>query len=79
MPGYVHPTHCDLCGASTGTSSYDVHMVLQHPETRPVAKSRVYSAKELRQMEKRKARDAENRRGMGRPTVAYEAPVVDID
>jgi hypothetical protein len=29
------PTHCDLCGVSTGTSSYDVHMAIMHPETRP--------------------------------------------
>jgi hypothetical protein len=78
MPGYVHPTHCEICGVRTG-SSYEVHMVLQHPETRPKPQRREYTPKELRQMEKRKARDAENRRGFGRPTVGYEAPIDDVD
>jgi len=54
-------------------------MVLQHPETRPQPQRREYSPRELRQMEKRKAREAENRRGLGRPTVEYEAPINDVD
>lgn len=72
MPGYVHPTHCDLCGVHTA-SSYEVHMVLVHPETRPKPQRPEYTAKELRKMQAAKERRDRAGRGSG----TFEAPLHD--
>lgn len=75
MPGYVHPDHCELCGVHTG-QSYEVHMVLVHPETRPKPERREYTAKELRKMKEAKEKRGQTR---GTRTDVYDAPVYDVD
>lgn len=75
MAPYQHPTHCALCGVHTG-SSWEVHMVLQHPETRPKPERREYTEKELRKIEKAKKKAQQTR---GTRTDVFDEPIVDVD
>lgn len=66
------PNTCDICGVYVG-SSYDVHAVLQHPDSRPVIL--LMRQHRLNEMSKTKAqKKAEKKRaeGMATRTAAEE-------